>query len=112
MYFIFLGPPGAGKGTQAKILSKEIKIPHLSTGEILRTITETNNDIGKSLKNVMAKGHLVSDDLITACHGLIARLRFRAPHLIAVSGYLIADCHGLIAACHGLITRLRCSSIY
>ena len=65
MYFIFLGPPGAGKGTQAKILSKEIKIPHLSTGEILRTITETNNNTGKSLKDIMAKGHLVSDDLIT-----------------------------------------------
>ena len=65
MNIIIFGPPGAGKGTQAKILSKEIKIPHLSTGEILRTITETNNNTGKSLKDIMAKGHLVSDDLIT-----------------------------------------------
>ena len=43
MYYIFLGPPGAGKGTQSKILSEKLNIAHLSTGEILRTISKNNN---------------------------------------------------------------------
>ena len=65
MHVIFLGPPGAGKGTQAKILAKKLNIPHLSTGEILRIMSSKNNYIGKSLKDIIKKGLLVSDELIT-----------------------------------------------
>jgi len=65
MHYIFLGPPGAGKGTQAKILSEKLNIAHLSTGEILRTMSKNNNRIGKILKKTMLKGLLVSDELIT-----------------------------------------------
>ena len=65
MYYIFLGPPGAGKGTQAKILSEKLNIAHLSTGEILRTMSKKNNEIGRTLKKTMSKGLLVSDELIT-----------------------------------------------
>ena len=65
MYYIFLGPPGAGKGTQSKILSEKLNIAHLSTGEILRTISKNNNEIGKALKKTMSEGLLVSDELIT-----------------------------------------------
>ena len=65
MHLIFLGPPGAGKGTQAKILSNELNIIHLSTGEILREMSNQNNKIGKLIKETMTKGLLVSDELIT-----------------------------------------------
>tara|TARA_Y100000590_G_scaffold127347_1_gene145624 strand:+ start:13122 stop:13775 length:654 start_codon:yes stop_codon:yes gene_type:complete len=65
MHLIFLGPPGAGKGTQAKILSNELNIIHLSTGEILREMSNQNNKIGKLIKETMSKGLLVSDELIT-----------------------------------------------
>ena len=64
MIFIFFGPPGAGKGTQAAILSKKYNIPHLSTGEILR-----NNLLGTSaesikIKKILEKGDLVSDEIL------------------------------------------------
>ena len=65
MFIIFLGPPGAGKGTQAKILSRHLKIPHLSTGEILRKISNKENETGIFLKNIIKKGLLVSDEIIT-----------------------------------------------
>ena len=65
MYYIFLGPPGAGKGTQAKIFSEKLNIAHLSTGEILRTMSKNNNEIGRALKKTMSEGLLVSDELIT-----------------------------------------------
>ncbi len=64
MIIIFLGPPGAGKGTQAKMLSNNLNIPHLSTGEILRQMIKKNDDLGKSLNKIMTKGLLVSDDMI------------------------------------------------
>ena len=66
MRLVFLGPPGAGKGTQSKIISNVLNIPHLSTGEILRDMSENNDYIGKELKNIMSKGMLVSDDMITS----------------------------------------------
>jgi len=65
MQLIFLGPPGAGKGTQAKILSEKLILPHLSTGEILRQMSEVNDKTGNLLKDIMTKGLLVSDELIT-----------------------------------------------
>ena len=66
MNFIFFGPPGAGKGTQAKILSKKLNIPHLSTGEILRKISVEQDKIANELKKIMEEGLLVSDELITS----------------------------------------------
>ena len=65
MLIVFLGPPGAGKGTQAKILSHKLNIPHLSTGEILREMSNKDNGIGKILKTTMTNGLLVSDGIIT-----------------------------------------------
>ena len=63
MRIIFFGPPGAGKGTQAKLLSPYLDIPHLSTGEILRS--KLNDDeLSNKLKNVMTSGNLVSDEIL------------------------------------------------
>ncbi len=61
---ILLGPPGAGKGTQAKFISQEYTIPHLSTGDILRENVKNNTELGKKAKVYMDKGELVPDDLI------------------------------------------------
>ncbi len=62
--FIFFGPPGAGKGTQAKLISKEFDLIHLSTGEILRSAIEKQTPLGQEAKKYVDKGELVPDDLI------------------------------------------------
>ncbi len=64
LVFIFFGPPGAGKGTQAELISKKFNIPHLSTGDILRNAIEENSDIGKKANTFMHKGELVPDDIV------------------------------------------------
>ena len=64
MNIILFGPPGAGKGTQAKILCEEYNLLHLSTGEILREEIKKNSELGKSIKEVIDTGKLVSDEII------------------------------------------------
>ncbi len=61
---IFLGPPGAGKGTQAGILAEALCIPHISTGEILRQEVSQQTQLGVSAKSYMDAGELVPDSLI------------------------------------------------
>jgi adenylate kinase len=61
---IFLGPPGAGKGTQAEILAKNLDIPHISTGEILRTAIAEATPLGIKAKSYVDNGDLVPDELI------------------------------------------------
>ncbi len=63
MIFIFFGPPGAGKGTQAAMLSKHYKIPHLSTGEIFRKKLKLKDNLSQKLKNTLDSGQLVSDSI-------------------------------------------------
>ena len=64
MKVILLGPPGAGKGTQAEVLCKHFKIPHISTGNILREAIDSGSRFGAEAKKLMDKGILVSDELI------------------------------------------------
>ena len=64
MRFIVFGPPGAGKGTQAQLLSSHLQIPHLSTGEILRNEIKSDTDIGKRIINDMNDGKFVSDEIV------------------------------------------------
>ncbi|MFM7614847.1 MAG: nucleoside monophosphate kinase, partial [Synechococcales cyanobacterium] len=61
---IFLGPPGAGKGTQAQILASALKVPHISTGEILRTAVVDKTELGTQAQAFMERGELVPDPLI------------------------------------------------
>lgn len=61
---IFLGPPGAGKGTQAKVLADLGQIPHISTGDILRAAVSAQTALGIKAKNFMDQGELVPDDLV------------------------------------------------
>ena len=63
-HLLFLGAPGAGKGTQAKLLSKQNSYLHLSTGELLRKEIKIKSDLGLQVKDIMNKGELVSDELV------------------------------------------------
>ena len=63
-HLLFLGPPGAGKGTQAAFLCEANSYLHLSTGELLRKEIELNTELGNHVKDIMNKGELVSDQLV------------------------------------------------
>ena len=63
---IFFGPPGAGKGTQAKIISEYLNISHLSTGDILRKKLHDSDNLANELKKIMSAGKLVSDDILNS----------------------------------------------
>ena len=64
MNLVLLGPPGAGKGTQAKVLSKEFKSLHVSTGDMLRDAVKNETEVGKVAKGYMDKGELVPDNVV------------------------------------------------
>ena len=64
MKIVFFGPPGSGKGTQAKLLAKELNILHLSTGDILREKLSDGDSLSIKLKEVMSSGNLVSDEIL------------------------------------------------
>src|SRR5687767_9733446 len=64
MNVILLGPPGAGKGTQAKLMHAEWSVPQISTGDILRQATRDGTELGKKAKPLMDAGQLVPDDLV------------------------------------------------
>jgi adenylate kinase len=80
---IFIGPPGSGKGTQAKRLASRFSVPHISTGDMLREAVAEGTELGKEAAKVMAAGGLVSDDIMV---GLI-RDRLKKPD--AKNGYIL-----------------------
>ena len=64
MKLILFGPPGSGKGTQASLLAKKNNIPHLSTGDILRSKLTKDDNVSQNLSKIMSHGNLVSDSII------------------------------------------------
>jgi adenylate kinase len=75
MRLVLLGPPGSGKGTQARLLADRLGIPAISTGEMLRAAVSEGTPLGQRVKAVMEAGELVSDDLMIA----LIRERMAAP---------------------------------
>ena len=65
MFIVFVGPPGAGKGTQAERLIDYLTIPHLSTGDMLRAAVAAETPLGLNVKECMEGGKLVPDDVVT-----------------------------------------------
>jgi adenylate kinase len=82
MRLILLGPPGAGKGTQAAFITQDFGIPQISTGDMLRAAIKAETSLGLAAKKVMDAGNLVSDEIIV---GLV-RERLKAPD--CAKGYL------------------------
>jgi adenylate kinase len=63
---VFLGPPGSGKGTQAKLASQRLGVPSFSTGDMLRAAVQAGTPLGRQSRDVMAKGELVPDETVLA----------------------------------------------
>ena len=83
MKIILLGAPGVGKGTQADLLYSKLKIPKISTGDMLRSQINQNTPLGKEIKGIMSQGNLVPDNLITE----LVNIRVREED--CVNGYLL-----------------------
>ncbi len=73
MRIVFMGPPGAGKGTQSLRLAEKLAIPKLSTGDMLREVVAQKTDVGLQADEYMVQGHLVPDELVE--HIVFERLR-------------------------------------
>ena len=84
MNIILFGPPGAGKGTQAKMICEKYDLLHLSTGDMLRNEIESNSELGKNVKETMDSGKLVSDEIIVKIIDLAIKNRAKNNF----SGYL------------------------
>jgi adenylate kinase len=63
IYIVLLGPPGSGKGTQAKLLTDEVGIPQVSTGDMFRAMKTLDTPLARKVQQIMAEGKLVSDDV-------------------------------------------------
>lgn len=83
MRIIFLGAPGAGKGTQAHLISEHFSIPKLSTGDLLRREISKKSDLGNKVKTIMDSGNLVSDDV------MIELVRSRISENDCAKGYIL-----------------------
>lgn len=73
MRLVFLGPPGSGKGTQAKMLGAKLHIPQLSTGDLLRAAVRGGSELGREARKYMDAGKLVPDDLVI--QAILARMQ-------------------------------------
>jgi adenylate kinase len=83
MRVIFLGPPGSGKGTQAKLLARRLGVPAVSTGDILREAVRQGTPLGSRAKAIMDAGELVPDDVV------IGVIRDRTAEADARNGFLL-----------------------
>src|SRR5687767_11563194 len=83
MRVVLLGPPGAGKGTQAASMRDRYRVPHISTGDMLRAAIAAGTPLGRTARELMDAGHLVPDDLMA---GLV-RERLEQPD--AAGGFIL-----------------------
>ena len=97
MRVILLGPPGAGKGTQAQFITEQYSVPQISTGDMLRAAVKAGSALGVEVKGIMASGGLVSDELI------IALVKERISHADCERGYLLDGFPGTIPQAQAII---------
>ena len=83
MNIVLLGPPGAGKGTLAALLKKELDVPHISTGDIFRSNIKNGTELGKKVQGILASGSLVPDEVT------IEMVRARLGEDDTASGYIL-----------------------
>jgi len=96
MKLILLGPPGAGKGTQANLIREAFNISQISTGDMLRAAVKAGTDLGKKAKKIMDAGELVSDDLI------LALVRERIKQADCAKGYMFDGFPRTLAQADGM----------
>ena len=96
MNLILLGAPGAGKGTQAELLTKQLSIPSISTGNMLREAMANGSDLGKQVKELMESGSLVPDDVIL---GIVAE---RVAQPDCANGFILDGVPRTLAQAEGL----------
>ena len=83
MNLILLGPPGAGKGTQAKLLAERLGIPQISTGDMLRAAVKAGTPVGREARAIMERGELVPDEMV------IGLFRDRSSQADAAGGFIL-----------------------
>ncbi|MCY4304001.1 MAG: adenylate kinase [Aestuariivita sp.] len=98
---VFLGPPGAGKGTQARLLEESFNLVQLSTGDLLRAAVAAGTKAGKQAKSVMESGNLVSDDIV------IEILRYRLTESDCIEGVILDGVPRTIVQAKALDTVLK-----
>ena len=98
MKAILLGPPGAGKGTQANVIKQKFEIPQISTGDMLRSAIREGTELGVTAKKIMDTGGLVSDDLI------LNIVKERVSQNDCNKGYLFDGFPRTIAQANGITT--------
>ena len=104
MRLVLLGAPGSGKGTQAVMLKAALKVPHISTGDLLRAAVKAGTPLGVKAKAVMEAGKLVSDDIV------LGMLEERLAQADATSGFILDGYPRNLAQCEALealLARIR-----
>ena len=96
MRLVLLGAPGSGKGTQAEILRAELGVPHVSTGDLLRSAVKAGTPLGLAAKAVMEAGQLVSDDIV------LGMLEERLAAADAADGFILDGYPRNVAQCEAL----------
>ena len=96
MRLVLLGAPGSGKGTQAVMLKAELKVPHISTGDLLRGAVKAGTPLGLKAKAVMEAGKLVSDDIV------LGMLEERITETDAKNGFILDGYPRNVAQCEAL----------
>ena len=100
MRIVFFGPNGSGKGTQATLLKEQLKVPHISTGDLLRAAVKAGTPLGVKAKAVMEAGHLVSDEIV------LGMLEERLAQPDVGNGFILDGYPRNLAQCAALETLL------